>query len=120
MPAEVQQSARELIEQLGTKAVQIGRDFWGQVAHGIHEHQPSLGAKVRSSESLKRVAQRASANEREVEMLSVVGSSTKPADQQTSGRLFQDCLGAAKPEQKDARDHENRRQRQHRETLFVC
>jgi hypothetical protein len=57
MPAEVDSSARELIEQHGTGAVYVAverlnqsidqgdrivRDFWAQVVHAIHEHQRSV------------------------------------------------------------------------------
>ena len=57
MPATVDSSARDLIEQHGMSAVyaaverlnqsidegdQIGRDFWAQVVHAIHEHQRSV------------------------------------------------------------------------------
>ena len=54
MPARVDELARKLIEQHGTRAVYIAierlnqsiderdhpaRDFWAQVVHAIHEHQ---------------------------------------------------------------------------------
>ena len=57
MPAQVEQTARELIEQHGAKAVYIavealnqcidhddrlGRDFWAQVVQAIHEYQRCL------------------------------------------------------------------------------
>ena len=60
MPATVDNSARELIEQHGTGAVyaaverlnqsideddRIGRDFWAQVVHAIHEYQRSLSSR---------------------------------------------------------------------------
>jgi len=55
MPARVDASARSLIEEHGTRAVLVAverlnqsiderdihsRDFWAQVVHAIHEHQP--------------------------------------------------------------------------------
>jgi hypothetical protein len=58
MPATVDSSARDLIAQHGTGAVyaaverlnqsidegdRIGRDFWAQVVHAIHEYQRSVG-----------------------------------------------------------------------------
>ena len=57
MPARVEQLARSLIEEHGIRAVHIavdrlnqsiderdllGRDFWAQVVHAIHEHQRSV------------------------------------------------------------------------------
>jgi len=63
MSANVDDAARDLIEQHGTKAAHIalerlnqsidqvdlfGRDFWAQVVHAIHEHQRAMDAKVRS------------------------------------------------------------------------
>jgi hypothetical protein len=54
MSAKVDEAARDLIEQHGIRAAyfsverlnesidrrdQIGRDFWAQVVHAIHEHQ---------------------------------------------------------------------------------
>jgi hypothetical protein len=60
MPATVDNSARELIEQHGTGAVyaaverlnqsidegdQIGRDFWAQVVHAIYEYQRSSSSR---------------------------------------------------------------------------
>ena len=54
MSARVDEAARDLIEQHGIRAAyfaverlnesidrrdQIGRDFWAQVVHAIHEHQ---------------------------------------------------------------------------------
>ena len=65
MPASVEQLARSLIEDHGTRAVHIavdrlnqsiderdllGRDFWAQVVHAIHEHQQLVhGLKRRVS-----------------------------------------------------------------------
>jgi hypothetical protein len=62
MPARVDEAARELIEQHGTRAVYIAverlnqsiderdhpaRDFWAQVVQAIHEHQRSVdGSKA--------------------------------------------------------------------------
>ena len=60
MPATVEEAARELIEQQGRRAVYvaveklnqsiderdgIGRDFWAQVVHAIHEYQRSIRRK---------------------------------------------------------------------------
>jgi hypothetical protein len=57
MPATIDSSARDLIEQHGMGAVyaavehlnqsidegdRIGRDFWAQVVHAIHEYQRSV------------------------------------------------------------------------------
>jgi hypothetical protein len=63
MPARVEETARKLIEQHGTRAVYIAierldqsiderdhpaRDFWAQVVHAIHEDQRSVhGSKAR-------------------------------------------------------------------------
>jgi hypothetical protein len=74
MPAKVDQTARELIEQHGIGAAYIaverlnqsidqadrnGRDFWAQVVHAIHEHQRTVGApKVRSHRKARPVAHR--------------------------------------------------------------
>ena len=65
MPARVEQLARSLIEDHGIRAVYIaverlnqsiderdllGRDFWAQVVHVVHEHQRSVhGSKRRVS-----------------------------------------------------------------------
>lgn len=73
MPGRVDDTARELVEQHGTKAAYIaveklnqsidqadrsGRDFWAQVVHAIHEHQRSVDArKVRSGRNPRRLAQ---------------------------------------------------------------
>ena len=63
MPARVDELARKLIEQHGTRAVYIAverlnqsiderdhpaRDFWAQVVHAIHENQPS-GSNTRAA-----------------------------------------------------------------------
>ena len=60
MHTTVDSSARELIDQHGTRAVYIaverlnqsidqgdrdGRDFWAQVVHAIHEYQRSVSAR---------------------------------------------------------------------------
>jgi hypothetical protein len=60
MPAAVDNSARDLIEQHGTGAVyaaverlnqsidegdQTARDFWAQMVHAIHEYQRSIGSR---------------------------------------------------------------------------
>ena len=57
MPARVDELARSLIEEHGTRAARVAverlnqsiderdihsRDFWAQVVHAIHEHQPSV------------------------------------------------------------------------------
>ena len=63
MPAGVDELARKLIEEHGTRAVLVAverlnqsiderdiqsRDFWAQVVYAIHEHQPSAhGRKQR-------------------------------------------------------------------------
>jgi hypothetical protein len=65
MPARVEQSARSLIEEHGTRAVYIAverlnqsidqrdlpaRDFWAQVVHAIHEYQRLVpGSKARAA-----------------------------------------------------------------------
>jgi len=65
MPARVDELARSLIEEHGTRAVLVAverlnqsiderdihsRDFWAQVVHAIHEHQPRVqGSKQRIS-----------------------------------------------------------------------
>ena len=65
MPARVDELARSLIEEHGTRAVLVAverlnqsiderdihsRDFWAQVVHAIHEHQPLVqGSKQRVS-----------------------------------------------------------------------
>jgi len=74
MSAKVDEAARDLIEQHGVRAAyiaverlnqsidqadQIGRDFWVQVVHAIHEHQRAAdAAKVSSGRKAKRVTQR--------------------------------------------------------------
>src|SRR5947199_3651073 len=65
MPARVDELARSLIKEHGTRAILVAverlnqsiderdihsRDFWAQVVHAIHEHQPL--AHARSSASL--------------------------------------------------------------------
>ena len=65
MPARVDELARKLIEQHGTRAVYIAverlnqsiderdhpaRDFWAQVVHAIHENQPSGSNKRAAGE----------------------------------------------------------------------
>jgi hypothetical protein len=62
MPARVDELARKLIEEHGTRAVLVAverlnqsiderdihsRDFWAQVVHAIHEHQPSAHGRKR-------------------------------------------------------------------------
>ena len=65
MPARVDELARSLIAEHGTRAVLVAverlnqiiderdihsRDFWAQVVHAIHEHQPLVqGSKQRVS-----------------------------------------------------------------------
>ena len=65
MPARVDELARNLIEEHGTRAVLVAverlnqsiderdihsRDFWAQVVHAIHEHQRLVhGSKRRVS-----------------------------------------------------------------------
>ena len=59
MPARVDELARSLIEEHGTRAVAVAverlnqsiderdihsRDFWAQVVHAIHEHQSLIQA----------------------------------------------------------------------------
>jgi hypothetical protein len=74
MSAKVDEAARDLIEQHGIRAAyfaverlnesidrrdQIGRDFWAQVVHAIHEHQRMVKEhKARSGRSPKIVASR--------------------------------------------------------------
>jgi len=74
MSAKVDKAARDLIEQHGTRAAhvaverlnesidrrdQIGRDFWAQVVHAIHEDQRMVKEhKARSGRSTKSVASR--------------------------------------------------------------
>ena len=70
MPARVDESARSLIEEHGTRAVLVAverlnqsiderdihsRDYWAQVVHAIHEHQPLVqGSKQRVSGRSRR------------------------------------------------------------------
>jgi hypothetical protein len=65
MPARIDELARSLIEEHGTRAAHVAverlnqsiderdvdnRDFWAQVVHAIHEHQPLVqGSKQRVS-----------------------------------------------------------------------
>ena len=65
MPVRVDELARSLIEEHGARAVLVAverlnqsiderdiqsRDFWAQVVHAIHEHQPLVqGSKQRVS-----------------------------------------------------------------------
>ena len=72
MSAKVDEAARNLIEQHGIRAAyfaverlnesidrrdQIGRDFWAQVVHAIHEHQRiAKEHKARSGRGTKSVA----------------------------------------------------------------
>ena len=65
MPARIDDLARSLIEEHGIRAVGVAverlnqsiderdvdnRDFWAQVVHAIHEHQPLVqGSKQRVS-----------------------------------------------------------------------
>jgi hypothetical protein len=74
MSAKVDEAARDLIEQHGIRAAyfaverlnesidrrdQIGRDFWAQVVHAIHEYQRVMKEhKARSGRSAKTVASR--------------------------------------------------------------
>jgi len=72
MPATVAEEARELFEQRGRRAVYIaierlnqsidrgdgiGRDFWAQVVHAIHEHQGSIKRKRLVRSKAQKVAQ---------------------------------------------------------------
>jgi len=70
MPARVDELARSLIKEHGTRAVLVaverlnqsiderdvhGRDLWAQVVHAIHEHQPlAHGSKQRVSGRSRR------------------------------------------------------------------
>ena len=72
MSAKVDEAARDLIEQHGIRAAyfaverlnesidrrdQIGRDFWAQVVHAVHEHQRMLEEhKARSGVRPRSVA----------------------------------------------------------------
>jgi len=74
MSAKVDEAARNLIEQHGIRAAyfsverlnesidrrdQIGRDFWAQVVHAIHEHQRMVKEhKARSGRRAKSAASR--------------------------------------------------------------
>jgi hypothetical protein len=74
MPARVDELARSLIEEHGTRAVLVAverlnqsiderdihsRDFWAQVVHAIHEHQSLVqGTKQRVSGRNRRVNSR--------------------------------------------------------------
>ena len=74
MPARVDELARNLIEEHGTRAVLVAverlnqsiderdihsRDFWAQVVHAIHEHQPlAHGSKQRVSGRSRRANSR--------------------------------------------------------------
>jgi hypothetical protein len=74
MSAKVDKAARDLIEQHRIRAAyfaverlnesidrgdKIGRDFWAQVVHAIHEHQRMVKEpKARSNRSAKSVASR--------------------------------------------------------------
>jgi hypothetical protein len=74
MPARVDELARSLIEEHGTRAVLVAverlnqsiderdiqsRDFWAQVVHAIHEHQSLVqGAKQRVSGRSRRANSR--------------------------------------------------------------
>jgi hypothetical protein len=74
MPARVNELARSLIEEHGTRAVLVAverlnqsiderdihsRDFWAQVVHAIHEHQSLVqGSKQRVSGRSRRANSR--------------------------------------------------------------
>ena len=74
MPARVEELAHRLIEEHGSRAVHVAierlnqsiderdihsRDFWAQVVHAIHEHQPlAHGSKQRVSGRSRRANSR--------------------------------------------------------------
>ena len=74
MPVRVDELARSLIEEHGARAVLVAverlnqsiderdiqsRDFWAQVVHAIHEHQPLVrGSKQRVSGRSRRANSR--------------------------------------------------------------
>ena len=69
MPARVEELARALIEQHGTRAAhaaverlnhsiderdQPARDLWAQVVHAIHEYQRSVAPQKRAGRNARR------------------------------------------------------------------
>ena len=73
MPARVEELARDLIEQHGTRAAhaalerlnhsiderdQPARDFWAQVVHAIHEYQRSVASQNRARRTARRAGQK--------------------------------------------------------------